>query len=99
MKPASESQLRTIEKFGINPDGIECAGKASLILDKLIKRKNEGLATPKQIRFLEGKGFKRVGTWTFEEASKMIGRISANGWRVPHGVYAPAYQPERVMYG
>lgn len=99
MKPASESQLRTIEKFGINPDGIECAGKASLILDKLIKRKNEGLATPKQIRFLEGKGFKRVGTWTFEEASKMIGRISANGWRVPHGVYAPTYQPERVMYG
>lgn len=99
MKPASESQLRTIEKFGVNPDGIECAGKASLILDKLIKRKNAGLSTPKQIRFLENRGFKRVGTWSFEDASKMIGRISANGWRVPHGVYAPAYQPERVMYG
>lgn len=99
MKPASESQLRTIEKFGVNPDGIECAGKASLIIDKLINRKNAGLSTPKQIRFLENRGFKRVGTWSFEDASKMIGRISSNGWRIPRGVHVATYQPGSVAYG
>ena len=99
MKPPSQGQLTTLEKFGIDPDGIECAGKASLIIDKLINRKNAGLSTPKQIRFLENRGFKRVGTWSFEDASKMIGRISANGWRIPRGIHVATYQPGSVAYG
>lgn len=99
MKPPSQGQLTTLEKFGIDPDGIECAGKASLIIDKLINRKNAGLSTPKQIRFLENRGFKRVGTWSFEDASKMIGRISSNGWRIPRGIHVATYQPGSVAYG
>ena len=47
-----------------------------------------------QIRFLESKGFVHVGEWPFEAASKMIGRISANGWRIPAGVVPPNYKPE-----
>ena len=93
MAPPSEKQTATLEKLGILPDQIECAGKASLLLDRLSARRAEGLTTPKQIRFLEAKGFNHVGTWEFDAASKMITRISANGWRVPQGVDAMSYTP------
>lgn len=93
-EPASKQQMQKLEKFGIFPDDVENAGKASKLLDRLIMRSTAGLTTPKQIRFLEGKGFQHVGTWTFEAASKLITRISANGWRVPHGIDPMTYKPE-----
>lgn len=96
MAPATDRQKAALEAAGIFPDSIECAGKASLVLDKLAKRRSAGLATPKQIRFLEGKGFRRVGEWLNSDASKMIGRISSNGWRVPRGVDPASYAPEGV---
>lgn len=92
--PPSDKQRTALEKLGIFPDEIENAGKAALILDRLDKRKQEGLTTPKQIRFLEGKGFVHVGSWTFDAASKMISRISANDWRVPQGIVPGEYKPE-----
>ena len=82
----TDKQKKTIEDFGLNPDTIEDAGKASMLIDRLQKRREEGLSTPKQIRFLENKGFKNVGTWTNTQASNMISRISASGWRIPKGV-------------
>lgn len=77
---------------------MESAGKAALLLDRLNKRRDEGLTTPKQIRCLEKYGFQHVGTWSFEAASHMIDRIAAQGWRgVPKGVnprtYTPAAEP------
>lgn len=89
----TDKQKKTIEDFGLNPDTIEDAGKASMLIDRLHKRKAEGLSTPKQIRFLENKGFKNVGTWTNTQASNMISRISASGWRIPKGVKPATYQP------
>lgn len=89
----TDKQKKTIEEFGLNPDTIENAGKASMLIDRLHKRKAEGLSTPKQIRFLENKGFKNVGTWTNTQASNMISRISASGWRIPKGVKPATYQP------
>lgn len=86
MAPPSEQQMQTLEKLGILPDAVDCAGKASLLLERLDKRRKEGLATPKQIRFLENRGFLHVGTWTFEGARKMIDRIAASGWKVPAGI-------------
>lgn len=94
MMPPSDKQLAALEKYGIYPDEVDNAGKAGLILDKLAKRRADGLTTPKQIRFLEGRGFQHVGTWEFDAASRMIGRISANGWRVPHTVDPATYKPE-----
>lgn len=93
MGPVSEAQSKALEKFGIFPDEIENAGKASLILDHLQKRRMEGLSTPKQIRYLENRGFQHVGTWTFESASKMISRISMNNWHIPAGVDPVTYMP------
>lgn len=89
----TDKQKKIIEDFGLNPDTIEDAGKASMLIDRLHKRKAEGLSTPKQIRFLENKGFKNVGTWTNTQASNMISRISASGWRIPKGVKPATYQP------
>ena len=86
MSPPSEKQLRALEKYGIFPDDIDNAGKAAKILDRLDKRRSEGLTTPKQIRFLESKGFQHVGTWEFEKAKKLIDRIAANDWRVPNDI-------------
>ena len=92
--PPTDKQKATLEKLGIFPDEIENAGKAQLMLDRLSKRREDGLTTPKQIRFLEGKGFRHVGTWQFEAAKKMIDRIAGNGWRVPVGVNPASYVPE-----
>lgn len=96
MAPASDRQVAALERFGINPEGVGCAGKASLILDRLSKRSEQGLSTPKQIRFLEGRGFRRVGTWSKDDASRMISRISANGWRTPASVDPSSYAPRRA---
>ncbi len=92
--PPSEKQIQTLEKLGIFPDEIESAGKAAKLLDRLGKRRDEGLTTPKQIRFLEGKGFQHVGTWQFDHARKLIDRIAGNGWRVPRGIKPSEYKPE-----
>lgn len=92
MAPQSEGQKKTLEKLGILPDAIENAGKASKILDRLDKRRREGLTTPKQIRFLESRGFQHVGTWQFETAKNMIDRIAGNGWRVPSGIIPAEYR-------
>lgn len=92
MAPPSDSQKQTLEKLGILPDEIDNAGKASKLLERLDKRRQEGLTTPKQIRFLEGKGFQHVGTWQFETAKKLIDRIAGNGWRVPYDINPQEYK-------
>lgn len=91
MSPPSEKQVRTLEKLGIFPDEIDNAGKAAMLLDRLAKRRAEGLTTPKQIRFLEGRGFQHVGQWQFDSAKRMIDRIAANGWRVPSNIVPHEY--------
>lgn len=96
MSPPSEAQKSTLEKLGIFPDEIDNAGKANLLLERLAKRREEGLTTPKQIRFLESKGFQHVGTWDFDAAKKLIDRIAGNGWHIPHGVVPSTYVPVSV---
>ena len=95
--PPTDKQKAALEKRGIFPDEIENAGKAKLLLDRLEKRQSAGLTTPKQIRFLESRGFQHVGTWQFEAASSMISRISANGWQIPRGVNPQTYTPTQEV--
>lgn len=94
MAPASDKQIKALEKYGIFPDDIDNAGKANLLLDRLNKRREEGLTTPKQIRFLESRGFQHVGTWPFDAARNMIDRIAACGWRIPQGIKPAEFKPE-----
>lgn len=90
--PPTDKQKKTLEKLGIMPDEIDNAGKATKLLERLDKRRIEGLTTPKQIRFLENRGFQHVGTWQFETARKMIDRIAANGWRIPAEINPHEYK-------
>lgn len=94
--PPTDKQKNKLEKLGICPEKIENAGKANLILDRLEKRRMEGLTTPKQIRCLERYGFQHVGQWQFDEANKLISRLSANGWRVPKGIDPKTYKPQEA---
>lgn len=94
MAPPTTKQKSTLEKLGILPDDIDNAGKAAKILDRLDKRRTEGLTTPKQIRFLEGRGFQKVGTWKFETAKNLIDRIAANGWRIPPDIKPADFKGE-----
>lgn len=93
MGPATDKQRKTLEKLGIFPDQIDNAGKAAMLLDRLDKRRDAGLTTPKQIRFLEGKGFEHVGQWQFDDARRLIDRIASNGWRIPRDINPKTYIP------
>ena len=96
MGPPSDELPAALEKFGIFPDAVDCAGKAQMLLDRLNKRRGAGLTTPKQIRCLEKYGFQHVGTWRFSDAKYMIDRIAANGWRVPQAITPSEYKPVTV---
>lgn len=95
MSPPSQKQVNALEKLGIFPDEIDNAGKAQKLLDRLDKRRSAGLTTPKQIRFLESRGFQHVGTWQFETARKLIDRIAANNWQIPKDII-PSQYVERI---
>jgi hypothetical protein len=99
MAPASEAQLAALERAGIDAQGVGCAGLASKLLDRLAARRTAGLATPKQVRQLERRGFVHVGTWGFAEANALIGRIAANSWRVPASIDPATYVPPCVPPG
>lgn len=97
MKPMSDKQKAALEKWGINPDDVNTYGKANLILNKLSKRREAGLTTPKQIRLLEKRGFQRVGEWQFSEATQLINAIAGEGWKIPQWVGNPRdYRPKSL---
>lgn len=93
----SQSQKDSLEKLGIKADSVETSGQADKLLDTLHERKLQGLATPKQIKQLEMRGFQNVGTWSFEQARKLIDRIAANGWRTPRDLNPRDYTPPADM--
>jgi len=76
--PASEKQVKVIEQYGINAEGMS-KGQASKLIDTLISRKD--LATPKQIKLLSRYGFRNVKDWQKKEASAMIAELHACGWK------------------
>lgn len=93
MAPPSHKQLEFLERRGIFAESIENMGKAALLIDRLKRRQEEGLATPKQIRCLERYGFRQVGTWLFTDANRMISTLSMNNWKLPYGMNPAIYRP------
>ena len=91
-KPSDE-QVKALEMFGVNGIAVESAGKANMLITRLRTRAESGLATPKQIKFLEARGFKKVAEWDHTAARKLIDRIAANAWRVPRGIVPERYEP------
>ena len=99
----TDKQISFLEKRGIDADGMT-AGMASKMIDTLMRRQDEGMATPKQVRMLERKGFKHPGTWTFDQASKMMSILASNRWQVPMWIDPETYDPKakaestRIMF-
>lgn len=93
MSPPSEKQIAFLEKRGVFAESVRNAGLASQLIDRLKRRQDAGLSTPKQIRCLERYGFRQVGTWRFDDASALISRLANNNWRVPYGFNPAAYRP------
>lgn len=91
--PVTKKQSEVLEKYGISADAVQNTGKASKLISRLTERVEDGLTTPRQIRFLESRGFQHVGTWKFDEANTMISRIADNHWMVPYGIIPAAYIP------
>ncbi len=71
-KEASEAQLKTLARFGIEATSIKCRGHASALLDRLISRSQLGLATAKQMVWLKKYGHPAPDQASFEEATKFL---------------------------
>jgi superfamily II DNA or RNA helicase len=85
-------QINRLEQLGFGcPDTF---GAAELLVKTAEERHSKGMAAPKEIRLLERRHFKNVAQWTHEQASKMIRRLVANGWRTPYGIHPETYKPE-----
>ena len=97
MQPPTDIQKKTLEKLQINPDGVDSAGKADILIDRIRDRQLRGMATPRQIRQLENRGFENVGTWSFEQARRLIDRIAGNGWRTPYDIDPHTYTPPEIV--
>lgn len=93
-KAPSQKARDAIEGYGVDASNIESAGLASLILKELMKRWDSGMATPKQIRFLENRDFRHVGRWTKAYASGVIGTISDHDWSLPNNFAASKWDHE-----
>ena len=72
--PPTGKQLACLRKWGIATDAITCKGMACVLIDKLMRRREAGLSTPKQIRFLSQYGYD-ASEWGFHKASDMISRL------------------------
>jgi hypothetical protein len=92
----TEKQLSYLTKMNMDTDGLT-RGKAAALMDVMMRRQQCGMATPKQVRLLERYGFSHPGTWTFEEANSIIGRLSAAGWKPwVAGINPKTYEPKEV---
>ena len=87
-------QLDQLEKLGFGAPAT--FGEAELLIKQHDARRAAGLSTPKQIRFLESRGFQHVGTWQFGEAKRLIDRIAANSWKIPRGIDPLYFNPKEA---
>ena len=100
MEKPTEKQLAALEKCGIRASAVETKGLAAKLMDVISKRIDMGLCTAKQMKTLERFGFKNVAKWSFDDASYMMGRLSANSWRMPKDIDPATYRPgdnSRIM--
>lgn len=77
---ATKKQVEALQRFGVDAEGIS-KGYACAIMDRLVKRSRDGLATLKQVRALHKFGYPDAHNWSFEQASKKMSALSAVGWK------------------
>jgi superfamily II DNA or RNA helicase len=77
---ATQKQIDCLEKFGIDADGIT-KGFACQIMDRLVNRSANGMATIKQVRLLKKYKYEHAEQMTFTEANNIISKLAAAKWR------------------
>ena len=82
-KRITPGQMRVLDKAGIPYQPSETTlHQASQIIDRLVIRRNQGLATPKQLKWINKKNAIPLGddldTITFEKASEILDSIFGN---------------------
>ncbi len=70
--PVSSKQAEIMARSGIDPSSVRCKGQASTIIDKLFLRRDLGLATAKQVRWLRKLGHEHPELASFEEATAFL---------------------------
>jgi len=75
----TDKQIACLSRFGVDVSGLSFT-HASQIIDRIIKNRNEGLATFKQCKVLSKYGYDSK-EFTFAQANETISQIAANGWR------------------
>lgn len=76
---ATDKQVAMLEKAGMDAEGIT-KGYASKIIDGLMKRREENLATAKMVNTLINNGYVNAATFSFEQANKTIEWLKQNRW-------------------
>jgi superfamily II DNA or RNA helicase len=67
-QPPSFKQLSLLERNGLDPSAIRDKGHAAAIIDRILARRNLGLATPKQVACLRRNGHARPDLVSFVDA-------------------------------
>ncbi|MBE7504308.1 MAG: DEAD/DEAH box helicase [Verrucomicrobiales bacterium] len=73
-EPVSPKQAAALERMGFSLQRVTCKGHANKLLDLLFKRRDLGLATPKQVKWLVKFGYPDPYAATFAEASDFLDR-------------------------
>lgn len=94
MAPATDKQLSVIANYGISVKNVQFKGQASEIIDVIMTRRGEKLASLKQIKLLNRYHFKRVRHWTAAEAAEVIDKIANNHWKLPASLNPHTYAPD-----
>lgn len=79
-QPLSEKMEGLLLKSGVDPDGLTY-NEAKKLCATIVQRHREGLCTVKQAQLLRKYGY--GNNYTKAQASALIDKIKANGWRRP----------------
>lgn len=79
--PPTARQLSFLAKQGFSVEAITCKGLASMLIGKVMRRIELGLASPKQVRLLEKYGYQDVSMWPKELAKQKIYQLELAGWK------------------
>lgn len=97
VEPATDKQIEYLKNMQIDVGTDVCKGKASLLIDKLNKRRSLGLCTPRQADILAKFDFVDTYNWKFDEANKVISQLAAVKWKRWKLPYNPQdYVPESL---
>ena len=87
--PVSPRQAELLERCGIHSLAVTSKGHAAALIDRIMQRRERGLATYKQVRFLSRRGTPNAHALSFQNANALIQEIIA-GHPAKRGLRPPS---------